>query len=767
MLRTLAHPFAPSSGARGRLRILALAVLGLAAFTAGCSDSGSFSLGWIRRPRLVEAAGALTEPVTLAVLDPASAELDAVRHERLRFGAFDVVKLYGRAAKSARFELAPPLRAFDRVTVPVLIERDDRLELRLWRDGEQVARFDLPLRSCSVPELVSLDLPVGMRLDPDALSVTIAGEGPASLGRIELVRLPIEARLPSSARGPELVTIGAESRRAVGLSTGRPIDLRFAANEGDVLHFSHGVPAGVGRPAERSALVVELSDTDGREDERRIELASDGSGACAWALTRIPLAAGEWRVRFRLETADGREALCALGQPKVYTPDSAAKTVLFVTSDTHRGDHLGAARGAVAVATPTLDALASQGVLFERCFSSTNVTLPSHVALLTGTHPHDTRLLDNATQLSGEARTLAECFREAGYATVAAVSASHLASAWSGLGQGFDRVLETNEAKRRGSATIDALEPVLDDLEGQPLFVWLHVFDAHMPYEPPEEFAKAYYPDRARAFDLEFPPLPYDRRHVPPIWAGLRDPEYPAALYRGEVSALDQELARVLARPRFEQAIVAFTADHGESLGAHGVYFDHGQLYPDSIHVPLILRWPDAPSGTRIQDRVDHLGIGRTLLDLAGLETIEFPGEPLLDARARHGRDLYTLSAYAQSAAVTSGRWHLMLTLRLNSADLFALVVKHPHEVELYDLDADPGCLHDLSKTETEIAKGLRERLIAWLRHGTPKPWRARAADDPQTLAHLEKLGYVDSAPQGDEPLFPAECACAACSRFR
>ena len=136
------------------------------------------------------------------------------------------------------------------------------------------------------------------------------------------------------------------------------------------------------------------------------------------------------------------------------------------------------------------------------------------------------------------------------------------------------------------SATLAALWPALDDAAGKPLFLWLHLFDAHTPYAPPAPFDRAYYPKEKDPFAAELPAPDLDPRLFPTNMPGLKDLEYPASQYRGEVSYLDAELARLFAVPRIARGIVAFTADHGESFGAHGVWWEHAELYPETIHVP-------------------------------------------------------------------------------------------------------------------------------------------------------------------------------------
>ena len=275
-----------------------------------------------------------------------------------------------------------------------------------------------------------------------------------------------------------------------------------------------------------------------------------------------------------------------------------------------------------------MDALAEEGLVFEDCFSSTNTTNPSHVALMTGTSPRDTGINVNNSVLSDEAPTLAEAFHEAGFATYSSVSIKHLSPKTSGLGQGFDRAAAPSKRDSEAEQTIGKLTTWMKQSEELSVFVWLHLFDAHTPYEPEESFITAYYEDPERAFDPrgefvdEVPEAVIETLYPDPA---LKDIQFPSTQYKAEISYLDQELSRLLDLSVMRNAIVAFTADHGESLGAHGIYFSHDGLYPDSIHVPMIIRYPGGPKGARSSIPIEQIDLGRTLLDLAGLVGTEFP----------------------------------------------------------------------------------------------------------------------------------------------
>jgi arylsulfatase A-like enzyme len=319
-----------------------------------------------------------------------------------------------------------------------------------------------------------------------------------------------------------------------------------------------------------------------------------------------------------------------LTQPVLAKPAERAPTVLLITSDTHRADHVGFAGSRHDVLTPELDRLAARGLWFSNCVSTSNATQPSHVAILTGESPRDTRVIDNVTMLSGDATTLAERFRDAGWATWAAVSADHLDDANSGLGQGFDRMSAPRDYQRNASDTISRVETWLEGQRGLPVFIWVHLYDAHTPYTPTEPFLAEHWPADKNPFDAALPEarVPELARALMP--EGLRDLDYMRACYRAEVTELDSQLPRLFDHPRLRDGVIAFTADHGESLGAHGVYWDHRGLYPQTTQVPLVLAWPGSPRGMRSDRPVTNVDLARTLLDLAGLPSVEMPGTSLV-----------------------------------------------------------------------------------------------------------------------------------------
>ncbi|MEM7203286.1 MAG: sulfatase [Planctomycetota bacterium] len=604
----------------------------------------------------------------------------------------------------------------------------------------------------------AFDVPPAARAETrlDELELRFDGELRAlRLHALELWARPLEALLPDPHLGPVPFELCDVTLATVGVSTRVPVALDLGAVRGADARvvFSYGVPAAA-RPHQRgAALVVRLGD----RAEPLAHYTLDRGDEAGWtsAILPVPEAA---TLRFAIEHAGGDQAVCALGDVALVhaNDDRPAPTVLLVTTDTHRGDHVGSAAQSVGVVTPNLDALAARGVAFDQCFTWSNMTNPSHVALMTGHHVRDTGIVDNAHRLPAAAQTLAEVFRDQGYATWASVSAFHLRHV-SGLEQGFDRISGPVAAQRRAAPTVDRIQRWLPARAGRPLFVWVHVFDAHWPYEPPPAFA----PELAG----EPEPLPHALRDRT---AGrFPDVREARAKYRGEVTYLDGELGRLFDLVGSDEALIAVVGDHGESLGAHGYYFTHADLYPDTLHVPLIVAGPGVPPGRREADLVAQPDLGRTMLDLAGLTAAAFPGRHLLGpgapaAAADDGH--YAVLSYGEATSITKNGHHLILHLAAGRNEQRELYARERHAVELYDLRKDPGCTENLVDRDPERARAMRAELIRWMTSPRDLGWPEVGELDDASMEQLQALGYVGRPTR--EGLWEPD-ACAWCQRFR
>ena len=303
------------------------------------------------------------------------------------------------------------------------------------------------------------------------------------------------------------------------------------------------------------------------------------------------------------------------------------RSFLLITVDTLRKDHLGIYRDDLS--TPQLDALAAESFRFEDAYSTAPTTLPSHASLFTGTYPHRHGVRRNGRQrLPSGIQTLAETLSEAGYRTAAFVGTAVL-DGFYGLDQGFDVygdavdvVLGSAQAQRRAPSVVEEALAWMEAVE-EPFFLWVHVFDPHGPYDPPEPWDGAYYTGDPRSPEhssLEGLSAVFYQK-----LEGITDIEDPRAQYRGDVSFADAALGRLLAalEDRVERTLVILTADHGESFGEDGIYFDHGgTLHDVCMRVPLLVRAPWLGGDATLRGPVSLVDVFPTALDILGLPAV-------------------------------------------------------------------------------------------------------------------------------------------------
>jgi arylsulfatase A-like enzyme/Tfp pilus assembly protein PilF len=399
--------------------------------------------------------------------------------------------------------------------------------------------------------------------------------------------------------------------------------------------------------------------------------------------------------------------------------------LLLITLDTTRADRLGCYGNAEA-ATPNLDRIAGEGVLFEDAVAVTPITLPSHVSLFTGQYPprHGVRLNGDYRQ-PGAQTTLAEHLQQQGYST-AAVVAAYVLSADFGIDQGFESYDEPGGrqvavaggnalqhraiVERPAGEVTDAALRLLDGELAEPYFLWLHYYDPHGEYAPPEPFAG------------RFASAPYD----------------------GEIAYMDSELGRLFdtlrSKGQLDRTLLAVTADHGESLGQHGEETHGLFVYDATLKVPLMLRQPDRlPAGTRSARLVSGVDLAPTLLEL--LEQPPLPGiDGVSFAPAARGQAMQPRApVYAEAElSLRAYGWAGLYALR-DSRRKFI----RGRQLELYDLDSDP----DETKNTAFDALGdvgvwvqrLGELELTW---ADAEP-ETQQPVDAEARAKLAALGYV------------------------
>jgi choline-sulfatase len=427
----------------------------------------------------------------------------------------------------------------------------------------------------------------------------------------------------------------------------------------------------------------------------------------------------------------------ATGQAKAQKrPGAARPGVILITIDTLRADHVGC-YGAQTVKTPTLDGLAHDGVVFERAISQVPLTWPSHAVILTGTYPFQNGVQDFTGQpLAQQFRTVSQAFKQAGYATGAVVSAFVLDRSW-GLARGFDFYDDAFSAKtfeqkdtglvdRRAGESVAHAIAWLKKTPRRPFFLWLHLYDPHSPYDPPEPYRS----------------------------------EYRGHLYDGEIAYADHELGNLISwlkqNDLYNSSLIVALSDHGESLGEHGED-EHGFfIYNATVHVPLIVKTP-AGSGIatgRRREPVETTAVAPTLLQLAGVQEkdskdaiyAQFQSHALLDKQlavklgtSRTGNQAASDLAYSETFyPFSSFGWsplHALESERFHFIDA--------PKPELYDLEADPGETHNIVTEQPATVAVLREKLQALLNHNPFARQNAGPGNlSPDAQEKLRALGY-------------------------
>jgi len=434
----------------------------------------------------------------------------------------------------------------------------------------------------------------------------------------------------------------------------------------------------------------------------------------------VAAAAGSWLAWRSLGTRTQQAGGVALGSlPAGVERDRL--NVVVITLDTTRADYIGA-YGSKDVETPAIDRLGHDGVLFEQVSTAAPLTLPAHASIFTGRFPPEHGVRDNGGFfLAPEQTTLAEILKGRGFATGGFIAAYVLDHKW-GISQGFDtyfddfdlsksRGLSLGEIQRPANEVVDKALPWLEGVKDSRFFAWLHFYDPHTPYDPPE---------------------PYKTK-------------YAGHPYRGEIAFVDSQVARVVefleSRGLLDRTVIAVVGDHGESLGDHGEQGHGFFIYEPTARVPFVIRAPFALTRSRrVADPVRVVDLVPTVLDLLALPAAtSISGKSLVPLMTGASAEL-GLESYSE--AMYSLHHYGWSDLRAMRSGRFK-VIDAPRP-ELYDLDTDPGERTDIYQQRRTVGDQMVARLRAMEQAFEQAPTAQPASDvDPEVRARLAALGYI------------------------
>lgn len=430
--------------------------------------------------------------------------------------------------------------------------------------------------------------------------------------------------------------------------------------------------------------------------------------------------------------------------------------IVLIVVDTLRASRLGC-YGYPKPTSPSMDTLAAQGVCLTSCFAPGIPTTPAHTTLYTGLHPitHNVVCHGGKVDLDRKIPVFPELLQNAGY-TTAAVDNLYDIKPW--LARGYEFYINPSfHHKLRLLVSCEEINaravPWLKTHAQEKFFLFLHYWEPHTPYLPPERY-RTFYPSDRNPFSSEYTSFEPIKRQ--PFWEMFRDlwfnklgpvtdAEYIASLYDAEIRHVDDGIAEILqtldATGLAEDTLVVLTGDHGESMYQHDIFFDHHGLYEDTIHVPLLLRHPTfIPGGRNLNQMVQHLDLAPTLLEAAG---VPIPS-------AMEGRSLWRLATGQTDMGgwdrviCCENTWQSKWALRTPEHKLILAREPDHHGMpmrELYDLTADPQETYNLADAFPERSAQMEFELEAWIAEHLAKNGRTEDPLRAQSITLGQKWG--------------------------
>lgn len=456
--------------------------------------------------------------------------------------------------------------------------------------------------------------------------------------------------------------------------------------------------------------------------------------------------------------------------------DESFRPVILITLDTVRADHL-SVYGYNRITSPNIDKFSEDGIVFENTVCQVPITRPSHFSILTGRYPSSHGLTDNFSITPEDVPLLSEHMTENGYTSAAFVSAAVFDSSFNtnfGFQEYFDTIVNNFfsphfvfvadlyymgliDIKNENSAaeTNQVVFKWLEKNGNKQFFIWLHYFDPHTPYTPPERFKNMY---TDKDFDIDkYYDYDWEKEHYnTELKEVVLDEEivkHAVDLYDAEIRSMDEELGKLFNELRrlnvYEKSLIIVTADHGESF-EHGYYFDHGdRLYEGLIRVPFILKLPGKIwKGEKINTQVETVDIAPTVLEILSISPLQgIEGKSLVGLMSKEEEeDSAGNKSYAYSQTPYRGGYYFkakeLQSIRSNDWKLIYDV--RSKEYELFNLHGDPAEKNDVAASQIAARRELELALSKFNNTFRRKVDKTKKVDmDQTTLKQIKSLGYV------------------------
>ena len=462
-------------------------------------------------------------------------------------------------------------------------------------------------------------------------------------------------------------------------------------------------------------------------------------------------------------TQGTRDALACWFNPYLFVPKPKPTTVVLISLDTLRADHLGC-YGYPRETSPHMDALVEDATLFRNVFAPSPWTIPSHVSMLTGLDCVNHRVTQPSHRMDPAVRTLADHLRRAGYHT-AGLTGGGFVSGLYGLSKGFDsyRVIGRLQAPDSAAVLAQSATAWIMDNREQSFFLFLHTYQIHNPYMLPEPSNRLFLDKDAAHTEFDFSPLRYNHQNrYKPVTDALR--RNIIGLYDAEIRYTDEALVgpvieKLQELGLYENTLLIVTSDHGEEFFEHGSWQHTNNVYNETIKVPLIIKFPGSrAAGTRVDRYARLVDIMPTILDEVGVNIAadDVDGRSLLGLMGDGKPGEERMFRSVLESDVLSNHIPRKMTLNQGSIkvilndsytpEMLAFFWAPPPELErleIYDLTNDPGERRNLALIRPEKAR----RLLAYLeknsnptRKGTVLPSEAME----KIREELKSLGYIN-----------------------